>query len=307
VIRTVASWVLALMVLGAWPPAARAADPAQPTVPPLTEPASGEHLPGKLVWADLFTSDPAMARRFYAGVFGWEWRWVSERPGRGYGMFYADGIPVAGVAQHAPKDPATKYARWVHFISVEDVATSVAATIERGGRTLLARRDVAQRGTLAVLADPEDAPFGVLRSSSGDPPDYRAEIGEWLWVGLYARDSGAAARFYADVFGYEIHERDDHPEVIEFALASGGYSRAGVDALSEGSSAHPTWLGFVRVEDVAATLDKVRALGGEVLYEPEEGDLQGELAIVADPFGAPVGLMYWDFEDEGSGPQEVRP
>jgi hypothetical protein len=306
VIRTVVSLVLALTVLGTGPHAARAADSAQPTVPPLTEPANGVQLPGKFVWADLFTSDPAVARRFYGGVFGWEWRWVSERPGRGYGMFYADGRAVAGVAQHAAKDPKQSYSRWVHFISVEEVATAVAATLERGGRTLLARRDVPQRGTLAVLADPEEAPFGVVRSSSGDPPDYRAEIGEWLWIGLYARDSGAAARFYADVFGYEIYERDDHPEVIEFALARGGYSRAGVDALSEGSSADPTWLGFVRVEDVAATLDKVRALGGEVLYEPEEGDLQGELAIVADPFGAPVGLMYWDFEDEGSGPQEPR-
>ena len=184
---------------------------------------------------------------------------------------------------------------------------AVAATLERGGRTLLARRDVSERGTLAVLADPEDAPFGVLRSSSGDPPDYRAEIGEWLWVGLYARDSGAAARFYADVFGYEIHERDDHPEVIEFALARGGYSRAGVDALSPGSSADPTWLGFVRVDDVAAALDRARALGGKVLFEPEEGELRGELAVIADPFGAPVGLMRWTFEDEDGAGQEAQP
>ena len=49
---------LALASLGA-DPAAHAAK-----FPPLNEPASNEQIPGKLVWADLFTTDPESATKF---------------------------------------------------------------------------------------------------------------------------------------------------------------------------------------------------------------------------------------------------
>src|ERR1019366_5363797 len=39
--------------------------------PSLNAPATTEHRPGKLVWADLFTTDPDGATKFYCGLLGW--------------------------------------------------------------------------------------------------------------------------------------------------------------------------------------------------------------------------------------------
>ena len=46
---------------------------AAPTfvLPPLVQPASTEHHPGKVIWADLVTPDIAGAKHFYGELFGW--------------------------------------------------------------------------------------------------------------------------------------------------------------------------------------------------------------------------------------------
>jgi predicted enzyme related to lactoylglutathione lyase len=148
-----------LVSIGAGP--AAGADDERPLLPALTQPATDTRLPGKFVWADLFTSEIDGARRFYAETFGWEWRWISRRPAHRYGIFYSDGDAVAGVAERASKT-GEPYARWIHYLSVVDVESAVADTAARGGRVLLGRRSVPDRGDLAVVADVEGAPFGVL-------------------------------------------------------------------------------------------------------------------------------------------------
>lgn len=305
--RPVPLILMALVVLGAVAHAGCASRSGLPTLPPLNDPAAGEHLLGKFVWADLLTNDLPGARRFYGELLGWEWRWVSEGSQTPYGIFYKDGEAVAGVAYVDPPEIEETYARWVHYLSVEDVAAATSEAEQRGGHTLLPRHDVAQRGEFAVLADPEDAPFGILRSSSGDPPDFRARVGEWLWIGLFSRDAKAAASFYASTFGYEIHAPRDDSEVLDIVLAESGHSRAGIAELSPGSASKPIWLGYVRVDDVGAALEKTRSLSGKVIYAPPDGELAGVLAIIEDPLGAPIGLLRWNADEEAPAGREVRP
>jgi hypothetical protein len=57
--------------------------------------------------------------------------------------------------------------------------------------------------------------------------------------------------------------------------------------------AHPHWLNYVRVEDAVKTTAKVVALGGRVLVEPRIDRHGGKVAVVADPLGAPFGLLEW--------------
>jgi predicted enzyme related to lactoylglutathione lyase len=290
--------LLVALALGVNTLPTRAAEPELPPLPALNDPATDTRLPGKFVWADLFTSDVAGAQRFYSEVFGWEWRWISEHPEHVYGMFYENDIAVAGVARHQAPDPERAYGRWVHYIATADVEAAAQATTERGGRVMLARQSFANRGDFAVLADPENAPFGVLNSTSGDPPDFRAELGEWLWIGLFSRDPERAGKFYESVFGYAVRGYDERPDVLEFMLEAGGFARGGIGKLGPNSESNPTWVGFVRIEDLDATLAKARAAGGEVLWEPDPEAEKRDLAVVADPFGAPVGVMEWTFEEE---------
>jgi hypothetical protein len=47
-------------------------------LPSITETPTGERLPGKIVWRDLLTNDPAASQRFYGELFGWEFKSVGN-------------------------------------------------------------------------------------------------------------------------------------------------------------------------------------------------------------------------------------
>lgn len=53
------------------------------------------------------------------------------------------------------------------------------------------------------------------------------------------------------------------------------------------------WLNFVSVEDAGGIAGRVVALGGKVLLSPRDDRHGGKIAIVADPQGAPFGLLEW--------------
>ena len=53
------------------------------------------------------------------------------------------------------------------------------------------------------------------------------------------------------------------------------------------------WLNYVRVEGAAATATKLVALGGKMLVAPRVDRHGGKVAVVADPIGAPFGLLQW--------------
>ena len=272
-----------------------AAVPPLPPLPPLVDPAGETRLQGKFIWADLFSSDPETSRDFLVGLLGWEWRWVSMEKGRRYGLFYNEGSAVAGLAYHRRSDdPDPTYARWAYYVSVEDVDEVLARAQTRGAEVLLPAREIADRGRFAILADTEQAPFGVLTSSSGDPGDFRAEPGEWLWHQLFTRDPGAATDFYQQLFGYALHAPKDHPELVDHILASDGFARAGIAQLAPDSESLPQWLGLVRVADLQGTLARVEALGGKVLLAPNTEVADGTVALVAGPLGAPLGLVSRD-------------
>jgi uncharacterized protein len=77
-------------------------------------------------------------------------------------------------------------------------------------------------------------------------------------------------------------------------LASDDYARASVNSLPAATPGrHPYWLNFVRVEDTLKMTAKVVALGGRVLVEPRFDRHGGRVAVVADPQGAPFGLLEW--------------
>jgi predicted enzyme related to lactoylglutathione lyase len=72
-------------------------------------------------------------------------------------------------------------------------------------------------------------------------------------------------------------------------LVSGGFARAGI-MQKQNKRTTSTWLPYIRVADVAATVTAARAAGGKVVLEPIAMN-RATVAIVADPTGAPVGIV----------------
>lgn len=266
---------------------------AQFQLPPVTEPASSEHHPGKLIFVQLVTPDLAAAKQFYAGLFGWTFRDLLAG-GTSYAEAYLDGQPVAGLVQKELPAGGQRQPAWLSFFAVGDVDAAQKVALQNGAKVLFEPHNAPGRGREAVFADPQGAVFAVLASGSGDPPDVLASPGEWIWSSLITSDPDADAAFYQKIFSYEVFELPANPGVEHLLLASGDYARASVNSLpANRPKAHPHWLNYLRVEDADKMTAKVLALGGRVLVEPHVDRHGGKVSVVADPQGAPFGMLEW--------------
>jgi uncharacterized protein len=262
-------------------------------VPAIVQPASPEHHVGKVIWVDLVTPDLGRAKLFYAGLFGWTFRDVHTGETE-YSVALLDGRPVGGLIHRPAPLGKTRQPAWLTFIAVPDVDVAKGIALEHGGKVLFEPHSYPQRGRQAVFADPQGAVFAVLASTSGDPPDLLAAPGDWIWSSLIARDAGADAAFYQTLFDYEVFGLPSDDGFEHLVLATDGYARASANQMpSDASNRHPHWLNFVRVVDTVKMTAKVVALGGRVLVEPHVDRHGGKVALVADPAGAPFGLLEW--------------
>jgi predicted enzyme related to lactoylglutathione lyase len=263
-------------------------------LPAINSPATTESHPGKFIWGDLFTSDPAAAKDFYTGLFGWTAAEV-DRPSlfgtHHYVVLSSGDRPIAGIVKRKEGSGGEIHGRWVGFISVPDVAQALAAATAGGGKALSGPKDRPARGTQAIFSDPDGATLGLIHSSSGDPGEYLPGIGDWTWAELFARDPGASGAFYKAVAGYDVVPDTRDGRANSFVLVSGGYSRAAVNPVPDRPKAHPVWLLFVRVASVKDTAAKAVALGGRVLVAPSDAPTEYWRAVIADPTGAPLGVV----------------
>jgi hypothetical protein len=272
-------------------------------LPALNTPPSTEHHTGKIVWADLVTPDLAAAEKFYGGLFGWTFH--SIRAGSSdYAVAMLDGRPIGGLMEKPIPAGEHHQSAWLTFMAVGDVDGAKRSAVAHGAKVLADSRSYPMRGRQCVLSDPEGAVFAILASSSGDSPDYLPVSGEWIWSSLHAKDAGAEAAFYQELFGYDVFDLQSDDGLEHLILSTDDYARASANSLPGGSSRqHPHWLNFVRVDNAASMTAKVIAMGGHVLVEPRVDRHGGMLAVVADPAGAPFGLMEWSDSDTKAEPK----
>jgi uncharacterized protein len=291
-----------LLILAVGSVAIEAAPAAGIQLPALAQPATNEHHPGKVIWADLVTPDLNQAEHFYAGLFGWTFQAVAGDAN--YAVALMDGEAVGGLLQRAIPSGEHRQPAWLTFIAVADVDAVKRSALAHGAKVLAEPKTYAQRGRQAVFADPDGAVFAVLASSSGDPPDVLAAPGEWLWSSLMVKNADQEAAFYRALFAYDVFDLPSDDNSKHVILSSGDFARAGVTALpSDALRRHPHWLNFVRVDDAEVSAAKAVELGGRVLVEPRLDRHGGKLAVVADPSGAPIGLMEWSETDTQEAPQ----
>ncbi len=275
---------------------------APPQIPSIVEPPSQEHHVGKVIFVELVTPDLAAAKLFYGGLFGWTFRDI-DAGGTAYAEAMLSGHPVAGLFQKDVPPGEHRQPAWLTYFAVLDVDAAKQAALQHGAKVLFEPHSFPDRGREAVLADPQGAVFAVLASSSGDPPDLPADAGAWIWSSLITSDPDIDAVFYQTLFGYEVYDLPAQEGARHLMLASGGYARASVNSLpADRPNDRPHWLNFVYVDDAVATTARVVALGGRVLVEPRADRAGGKIALVADPLGAPFGLLEWP----DSGNAQVR-
>ena len=265
--------------------------------PALVQPANSEHHLGKVIWADLVTTDLEGAKRFYGGLFGWTFRDIATDSSN-YTVAFLDDQPVAGLIARDVPAGEHRQSAWLTFMAVRDVNAAKRVALAHGAKVLVEPRDYPPRGQQAVFADPQGAVFAVLASRSGDPPDDEVAPGEWIWSSLMTRNPDVDAAFYQALFGYEVFDLESNDGNEHLVLANDNYARASMNTLSiNNPNRHPHWLNFVRVVNVVDAAAAATSLGGRVLVEPHIDRHGGRIAIITDPIGAPLGLMEWS-DDE---------
>ncbi len=264
---------------GPTPPAAPQGGVRKLDLPPIVSPPTGQRLPGKVIWFDLLTLEPEVARTFYAGVLGWKFE-----DHDGY-LVASDGkTPVAGIlAMPAPQVGApTPQSRWMPLISVADLSRAVAAVQKGGGKVLEGPGSLGARGRYAAVADPRGAQFVLVTATGGDPVDADAPPPGWMWAELWTSDLKGPAAFYKSVVGYDTWQVGTGKQAT-WIFASGGRPRARASRMPF-DKVPPQWLPYVVVKDLPGALSRVTELGGHVLRKP--GAKGPQFAVVSDPGGA---------------------
>jgi len=214
------------------------------------------NFPGSPCWAQLGTSDPEDAQRFYGGLFGWTAATDPNPEAGGYTIFSLDGSPSAAVAPLMdPRQPV----RWIVAFSTTDIDAGTQAAQKAGAQVWMGPMDVFDSGRWAMLSDPTGAAFSLWQAKEFTGFGVVNEPGAFGWIDLATRDVAGALRFYQEAFGWQTWPDDLYPMVGLADTMFGGAMEMGAMFPAD-TPAH--WNPYFVVADVDATAAKARELGG---------------------------------------------
>ena len=266
-------------------------------LPSVTETPTGERLPGKIIWRDLLTNDPAASQRFYGELFGWTFENLDANSA--YTLIRHNGRMIGGMIDTVALNNRDDISQWVVLMSVEDVDASIARVTAAGGEVVTPVTDLQNRGELAVFRDAEGALLGMLETRDGDPVDRSVEFGDFLWDELWTTDIDNATAFYGEIAGLEVSDIDvDEGPAVPAKyrlLKSGDTARVGIMP-NPLEGLDPVWVSYLRVASPATIAARVADLGGRVIVEAQPRPIGGEVAFVAGPSGAGIALQTWPLE-----------
>ncbi len=117
--------------------------------------------------------------------------------------------------------------------------------------------------------------------------------GRFVWYELMTTDTQAAKSFYGSVVGWGARDASV-PGVAYTMFQVGETAIGGLMDLPEPArqmGAPPSWLGYIGVDDVDATVGRVTGLGGAVRVPPTDIPEVGRFAVITDPQGAALALF----------------
>lgn len=252
--------------------------------------------PGSFIWYELLTTDLEAAGRFYDSVVGIriqdqsahgeiDYRMV-ENPAGGFvgGAMQLDADMIAGGARPA----------WLGYVGVDDVDATVAKVTGAGGQVHLPAHDIPGVGRIAMVTDPQGAPFYLMRPTP--PPEVEdptsrvfdpEKPGHVAWNELHATDGASAFDFYAEQLGWEKSDAMDMGPMGTYQMFKvGGTDRAIGGMMTSPNFPRPMWLHYFNVPDIDEALARIDGSGGSVIYGP--GEIPGGNFIIqgTDPQGA---------------------
>jgi predicted enzyme related to lactoylglutathione lyase len=250
------------------------------------------------IWYELLTPDPVGAKAFYDSVVGWT---IEPQPSgeMDYRMIGRSDGGQAGGLMRLTDEMRSHGAHpiWLGYINVDDVDASVASIESSGGKVLLAAFDIPNIGRIAMVADPQGAPFYVMKPTPPEgreneksdvfSPDAVQRVG---WNELSTSDPVAARKFYTERFGWGSDEFMDMGEMGEYRFLEMDGARIGaLCGMMPGQ--HPKWRYYFRVPSIAKAKAAAEQGGGTIAMGPHQVPTGDWILLGTDPQGAEFALV----------------
>src|SRR3954468_21722779 len=140
-----------------WRRAADAIQKIDTAAPAPGAPERETQMPDPVARFQILSMNAEAAARFYASVFGWS---IDPANALGYRQLSTGSDGIGGGIWPAPPE-AHPFVQL--FIAVDDVAASVERARAAGARVLVPVQRLPDGDEMAILADPEGIPFGLMR------------------------------------------------------------------------------------------------------------------------------------------------
>ena len=244
---------------------------------------------GSFIWYELLTGDPDAAATFYSDVIGWTGK-SAGMPGVDYRIFSAGSTGIAGYMK-LPAEAARMGARpgWLGYIGVDDVDAAVSSIVAAGGKVHMPAMDMDGVGRMAMVADPQDVPFYVMRrasdgaSSSFDP----MTPGHCSWNELSTTDQAGALAFYTGQFGWQKGDVMPIGAMGGYQFINHGGRMIGAVMTNPPGGRRPGWKFAFSVTDIDSAAAKIAGGGGTVEHGPTEVPGGDWIVMAIDPQGVP--------------------
>jgi hypothetical protein len=253
---------------------------------------------GGFIWYELMTPDPEGAKAFYDAVIGWTiGEGVAEYGGyrmigTSDGKFAGGVLPLTDEMQQHGARPT-----WLGYIHVPDTDQAVTSIEAAGGKTYLPANDIPNVGRIAMVADPQGAPFYVMKPipPANDPqaesdvfsPDSQQRVS---WNELSTTDPAGARAFYTERFGWGADEFMDMGEMGEYRFLERNGTRIGA-LCGVMPGGQPKWRYYIRVPSIAKAKETAEAKGGTIHMGPHQVPTGDYIVIGSDPQGAEFALV----------------
>lgn len=245
-----------------------------------------EYQHGEFSWVSLTTSDTGAAKRFYGGLFGWQFNDMPAGPGMTYTFIELSGKSVGGLSA-VSREMGSVPPHWMPYINVRSADDIAKRTRQNGGKVLMEPSDVMDAGRTSVIADPTGAQIAVWEPKRHKGAALVGETGAINWNELLTPDIEAAGRFYRTVFDWSSDLVDTSEDSSYTIYKAGQTMIAGMMARPQRlRDVPPNWLTYFGVADVDKSAAKAKELGGTIMQPPTDIPDIGRFAVVRDPQGA---------------------
>ena len=253
---------------------------------------------GEFIWYELITADPEGAKAFYDAVVGWDigpaapefngYRMIGRSDGKAAGGV----LPLtADMQQHGARPT------WLGYVHVPDVDAAVTAIGQAGGKALMPAFDIPNVGRIAMVTDPQGAPFYIMKpippagreneQSDVFSPTEQQRVG---WNELITSDREAARRFYGEQFGWTSDDFMPMGELGEYRFWDHHGVRFGA-LCGPIPDEQPHWRYYFRVPSIGRAKQTAEAKGGIVYMGPHQVPTGDWIIIGKDPQGAEFALV----------------